>query len=232
MTAPTAVAVVIPARDEEELLPACLDSVVVAVEALRTSHPQIRTQVFVVLDACHDGSAQVVAHHPGVSATATQAGCVGVARAVGVDAAADWFATLPAGSLWLANTDADSVVPRHWLLAQVRMADEGRDLVVGTVRPEPDDLSPDALAAWWERHTPFDGHEHIHGANLGFSLDAYRSIGGFAPLPTHEDVELVGAMRRTGVSWVATGAIPVTTSGRRAARAPHGFARYLDGLGA
>ena len=232
MTAPSAVAVVIPARDEEELLPACLDAVDVAVAALRAEHPGIRARVFVVLDACRDGSAEVVALRPEVTAAHTQARCVGVARATGVEAAADWAEASGAGSLWIANTDADSVVPRHWLVGQVRLAAEGRGLVVGTVHPRPGDLSDEALAAWWERHSTADGHEHVHGANLGFTLDAYRSIGGFAPLPAHEDVELVEAMRSAGIDHVATGAVPVTTSGRRAARAPNGFARYLDGLGA
>ena len=112
------------------------------------------------------------------------------------------------------------------------MAGDGRDLVVGTVRPRPDDLDPSLLAAWRERHSTADGHEHIHGANLGFSLRAYRAVGGFAPLPTHEDIELVGAIRRAGFDALATGAIPVTTSGRHDGRAPDGFALYLDDLGA
>ncbi|MCW2735545.1 glycosyltransferase [Nocardioides sp.] len=234
MTGPTALAVVVPVRDEEELLPACLDSVADAVAALAQAHPEIPTRVFVVLDACQDGSAQVVAARPEVSAVVAQAGNVGVARALGVAAAADWVATTGSGpgSLWVANTDGDSVVPRHWLLAQVRMARTGRRLVVGTVRPRPGDLTEDELARWLERHSAADGHEHIHGANLGFSWEAYESVGGFAPIAAHEDVELVGALRRAGVDWVATGGIAVTTSGRRVARAPDGFARYLEDMGA
>ena len=43
-----------------------------------------------------------------------------------------------------------------------------------------------------------DGHEHVHGANLGFTLAAYRAVGGFPHLPVHEDVELVRALRRLG----------------------------------
>jgi glycosyltransferase involved in cell wall biosynthesis len=229
---PTAIAVVVPARDEEELLPSCLDSIAEAVESLRFARSDIVTRVFVVLDACRDGSAGVVAARPEVVAMTTHAGCVGVARSIGVEAAAEWAESAAPGPLWVANTDADSVVPRHWLTTQARMADEGRDLVVGTVRPRPDDLDPVLLAAWRERHSTSDGHEHIHGANLGFSLRAYRAIGGFAPLPSQEDVELVGAMRRAGLDSLATGAIPVTTSGRHDGRAPDGFALYLDGLGA
>ena len=187
-------------------------------------------RVFVVLAACGDRSAEVVAERPEVTAVITQAGNVGVARALGVAAAADWAAASGSASLWLANTDGDSVVPRHWLRAQVRMADEGRDLVVGSVRPRPDDLTSEELARWRERHSSADGHTHVHGANLGFAWEAYESVGGFAPIPTHEDVELVAAMRRAGINWVASGRITVTTSGRRVARAPGGFAHYLEGM--
>lgn len=230
MRTPAAVGIVIPARDEETLLPACLDSVADAVSALGIEHPEIRTKVFVVLDACRDRSAQVVAGRRGVSPVVTQARNVGIARALGVTAAADWSVASGTEPLWLASTDGDSVVPEHWLLAQVRMARAGHDLVVGTVSPRPDDLTGEELALWRERHSAADGHAHIHGANLGFSRESYESVGGFAPIATHEDVELVTAMRRAGVDWIASGEIPVTTSGRRVARAPGGFAGYLEGM--
>lgn len=234
MTVPTAVGIVIPARDEEALLPACLDAVEEAVRVLHDEHPEIVAHVFVVLDACGDRSAQVVAAHRDITPVVTQARNVGLARALGVSAAAEWATSLPAGTagLWLAHTDGDSVVPRHWLRAQVRLAGEGRELVVGSVQPHPGDLTPEELALWRARHSSADGHEHVHGANLGFTWDAYEAVGGFAPIPTHEDVELVGAMRRAGVDWIASGKLAVTTSGRRVARAPGGFAHYLEEMGA
>ncbi len=78
----------------------------------------------------------------GVTALAVQAGCVGAARAAGVEAAASWAATLAPGRLWVANTDADSTVPLRWLVNQVGFATEGHDLVVGTVQPVAGDLHP------------------------------------------------------------------------------------------
>jgi hypothetical protein len=226
------VAVVVPALDEEELLPGCLDSVARAVAALGATHAEIECRVIVVLDSCQDASGEVVARRAGVTAVAVQLGCVGAARALGVESAAAWASSLAGGPLWVANTDADSTVPTDWLVNQVEFAREGHDLVVGTVRPVPGDLTGDELAAWWARHTLRDGHDHVHGANLGFSLAAYRAVGGFRALPVHEDVELVSAMRRAGCSWVAPGGPAVTTSGRRTSRAAGGFAAYLDGLGA
>jgi hypothetical protein len=232
VTRPDALAVVVPARDEELLLPACLDAVAAAVAELGAAYPHLPVQVLVVLDACRDGSAQVVSERDGVVAVTTRAGSVGVARSEGVEAAATWAARTGRRSLWIASTDADSVVPRHWLTSHLGWAADGLGLVVGTVEPRPGDLSPGALSAWHQRHTTADGHDHVHGANLGFTLDAYRTAGGFPLLPTHEDVGLVTAMREAGVPSLATGAVPVVTSGRRTGRAPDGFAHYLDELGA
>lgn len=229
---PDAVAVVVPARDEEDLLPACLDSVTAAVAAVHAAHPSVRTRIVVVLDACRDGSARAVAGRDGVVALTIDAACVGLARSRGVEAAAEWSATVGGRSLWVASTDADSVVPPDWLTTHVGRAADGLALVVSTVVPRPGDLSPAALSAWHQRHTTADGHDHVHGANLGFTLDAYRTAGGFPPLHTHEDVHLVSAMRAAGVPAVATGAVPVVTSGRRTGRAPGGFAHYLDELAA
>lgn len=232
MTLPTAVAVVVPVRDEEALLPACLDALDTAVATLRETRPDIQARVFVVLDACTDRSSEVVAGRPDVTAVVCRAGNVGVARALGVAAAADWALASGGGSLWVANTDGDSSVPPHWLAAQVEMAAAGHDLVVGTVQPRPGDLSSEDLELWRERHSSADGHVHVHGANLGFAWSAYEAVGGFAPIAVHEDVELVGAMRRAALPWLASGRIEVTTSGRRMGRTPGGFAGYLEDMGA
>jgi len=56
-----AVGVVLPVNDEEKLLPAALQAIEVAVDALSTS---ISTQVVVVLDCCGDASS-AIAHRWG-----------------------------------------------------------------------------------------------------------------------------------------------------------------------
>ena len=112
MSVPRTVAVVVPARDEEALLPACLASLRAALARLGAVHPDVRCRVFVVLDSCRDGSAEVVGQQPDVTALVVEAGTVGAARAVGVDAAAEWAAThgdplesvAPSGN----GTDADA----------------------------------------------------------------------------------------------------------------------------
>ena len=205
---PTAVAVVVPARDEERLLPACLDSVA-APSTRWAANPDVTTHV-VVLDACRDGS-DGRARPPRRGRGDSLAGNVGAARAAGVDAAAAWAAGTGSRALWVASTDADSVVPPHWLTSQV----EGRPrpaLVVGTVTQSQRPPPPEP-AAWRQRHTTADGHPHVHGANLGFTWTP-TSVGGFAPLPAHEDVALVTAMREAGLTrWPPA---PCRTSPRAA----------------
>lgn len=225
MTTPSHVAVVVPARDEEQLLPRCLTAVAAAVAELGTVMPEVRARVFVVLDSCTDDTAGVIADHD-VTACVTQAGRVGTARAIGVAAAAAWAG--PAAQLWIANTDADSVVPPHWLRVQLELAKEGIDMVVGTVEPGLEGTTRQAHQEWLSRHTLADGHEHVHGANLGFSIQTYREVGGFQHVSIHEDALLVEAIRAAGRTWVATDAIRVLTSSRRVSRVTGGFASYLE----
>lgn len=217
--------VVVPVRDEELLLGRCLKSVRRAEARLRAERPEVATAVTVVLDRCLDGSEAVAAQHPSVHVLRLDAGRVGAARAYGV--AAVIARCSPADRTWVANTDADSIVPDHWLVAQLALAESGIDAVVGTVGPDADDVDVVVLERWRVRHELGEDHSHVHGANLGFLLAAYVAAGGFLPVPVDEDVRLVASLRATGAIVCATSRIAVTTSGRRRGRAPGGFAAYL-----
>ncbi len=231
----TELAVVVPARDEAALLPACLDALEVALGRLRQERPEVRATTTIVLDRCADGSARVVAERPWVDAVEIEAGCVGVARAVGVTEATrprDGQPPADPHRVWVASTDADSVVPAHWLTRQLGFADEGVDAVVGTVDPDEHDLGAALLARWRSQHPPMEDHPHVHGANLGVRLSAYLTVGGFPHVRVHEDALLIDALRRSGHPTRATHHLPVLTSGRLRGRAPAGFAAYLLGLAA
>ncbi len=216
---------IIPARDEAAHLPACLESVELA--ARESGRP---TTVVVVLDSCRDDSAAVVARSKvQVTTVSIEAGSVGVARGVG---AAHLLAHNGSRDLWLATTDADSTVSRHWLSRQLRHASSGADVVAGTV----------VVASWtgWgaERRRSYedsyalqlepDGHGHVHGANLGIRATTYQRIGGFPPVARDEDVSLVRAAREAGavIAWATD--LPVRTSARADGRAPSGFAETLQ----
>ncbi|GGL43818.1 glycosyltransferase [Phycicoccus endophyticus] len=224
------VVVAVPARDEEAVLGDCLDALLRSVTRLRTARPGVGVEVVVALDRCLDASAQVAASRP-VTVVRSDAGSVGAARRLAVAAglaAVRARGGSPRGT-WVAGTDADCLVPVHWLTGQLALADAGAELVVGTVEPV-GDVEPARLAAWHARHSLRDGHEYVHGANLGIRGDTYLAVGGFADLPVHEDVALVAAVRARARPEVATDQVRVRTSARRLGRVEGGFASYLAGL--
>ncbi len=227
---PAVAHVVIPAHDEEELLPRCLDSVERAVALARQVHPEITTRVTVVPDRCRDRTAAIAAGYTGVDVIEVDAGRVGHARRAGVLRAVELSLGTDHDQVWIANTDADTVVPEHWLVSQLLLARLEFSLVIGSVRPDPIDTDPRTLTAWRDRHRLHEGHTHVHGANLGFSLASYLAVGGFSAVAAHEDVLLVEAMRGSGIRWCATTTTQVMTSGRQPGRAPDGFADYLAAL--
>lgn len=223
------VAVVVPVHDEEELLGRCLTSVTAACGALAAVRPDIAIRVVVVLDSCRDTSGVVAAGHD-VDVVTIAARLVGRARRVGVERARVLLPEVDVARTWLACTDADSEVPRDWLIRQVRAGERGARLVLGRVRPDPLDLDRATRRAWRARHRSRRAGAHVHGANLGVRLDAYLDAGSFASVAEHEDIALVAALAALGVRAVAGG--EVLTSGRGQGRVSGGFSGYLRRLGA
>ena len=132
------------------------------------------------------------------------------------------------GHVWLATTDADTLVPARWLRQQARYAGQGWDAIVGTIQVA--DWSghpPRTRSLFRQRYEPASPaiprgpparsgqHPHVHGANLGFRASAYLRAGGFPDLPTAEDHALVGGADRRGSRVLRTRALPVVTSARR-----------------
>lgn len=217
------VVVAVPARDEEALLPACLDAIARAVAEVT---PGIRTAVVVGADRCTDGTVALARSRDGVIVDADDHGGVGRARTAAVDAGLRALA-LPPASVWIANTDADTVVPPHWIAGQLRHAAAGAVLTVGTVRPTMDDLTPAQRCAWIAGHPAGVANGHVHGANLGVRADAYLAVGGFGAGTLHEDVDLVRRLTASGRPALAVADIEVLTSGRRDNRVDGGYAGFL-----
>lgn len=207
------IGVVIPARDEEDLIADALRAVNRAAAAV-----QVPVHVIVAADGCHDGTA-AISRELGAEVVEIARTGVGGARAVGVESA------LAAGADWLAHTDADSEVPVGWLTEQHRLAADGADVVIGSVRPRFAELSDAQVRAWLATHDRGQALGHVHGANLGTRASSYLRAGGYRPLREHEDVDLVDRMRPFAV--VTTSAIEVVTSGRRFGRTDGGYAGYL-----
>lgn len=220
------VVVAVPARDEAELLPACLRSVLAAGASLTAR--ALGLEVVVALDGCTDASAQIAAEF-GVTCIEVPSVGVGAARDAAVRAGLG-AAPVPVEAVWIANTDADTVVPATWLAAHLTHADAGADVVVGTV--EPVGVTDAALlAAWHDRHELRENHTYVHGANLGVRGSTYEALGGFTARRVHEDVDLVARARRAGCPVVATDTTRVRTAGRLTGRVEQdGFAAYLEEL--
>lgn len=214
----TRYAVVVPAHNEQDLLPGCL-------AALRAGE-LAPTELIVVADACTDHTARLAAE-AGAEVVTVTAGNVGRARAAGMAHA------LRHGSegLWLATTDADSRVPPGWLSWHARHSARGTEMLVGTVEVGDWSPWPEAVRYAYERRyrsTP----DHVHGANLGCAGAAYRGLGGFADIDHDEDLDLVDRATRAGLRVVHDPGCPVVTSARRTARAPAGFATHLAAVAA
>jgi glycosyltransferase involved in cell wall biosynthesis len=228
------IGVVVPAHNEQDTLPRCLR----ALETAAASAPAATT-VVVVLDSCTDNSADLLVELAGqldldLRCLPVQAKAVGAARSAG----ADWLTRqLGAAGTWLANTDADSAVPAHWLQRQLCYAEAGARVVAGTVAVEDWlDFHPrvrthaERLYLAHLRIDPERGHQHVHGANLGLDAALYESVGGFGADASDEDVRLIAAIAEAGapITWAAD--LAVTTSARRQGRAPAGFSAYLQRL--
>ena len=227
----SAVGVVVPARDEERLLPACLDALVVAADRVQDVCG-IPVDMLVVLDRCVDGSPGVVAGNPRVRSLALEVGNVGVARAAGLtDVLSRHRAAHPdRPDLWLATTDADSTVPADWLVRQVELAQSGADVVLGTVDVGDWSEHPTLVEQRWRSaYDPHDGHPHVHGANVGLRAEVYQAVGGFPGLALDEDVSMVA--RLGGYHVARSGSIPVVTSARATGRVSGGFADHVAALG-
>ncbi len=197
----------------------------------------------VVADTCIDRTAEA-ARRGGASVVTISARSAGAARCAGAREVLRLTGHLDPASVWLATTDADTLVPDRWLSQQAGYAGQGWDAIVGTIRvADWSGHTAQTRSLFRERYkhdqpcdpdeasrTRADQHPHVHGANLGFRASAYLRAGGFPALPTAEDHALVEALAAGGCRVLRTRALPVVTSARRDSRAPDGFGHYLRKL--
>jgi glycosyltransferase involved in cell wall biosynthesis len=221
-----AAGVVVPAHNEEALLPACLAALRRTASAL-----QVPVHLVVVADSCSDRTA-AVAQAGNATVISLQARRVGAARAAGMRELLRLTSGLDPSAVWLATTDADTLVPPGWLPRQLEYANAGWDVVLGTVTVADWQGHPPHVPIAFEESYAFGSgsHTHVHGANLGIRASAYLAAGGFRPLRTAEDHALLAAATEAGCPVVQAGDITVETSGRRLARAPRGFSSLLRNL--
>ena len=228
MNASWHVAILVPARDEEDLLPRCLGSIE---RVRRAAGPGVTTDLIVVSDNCTDQTHPLASELVGNTGVVARSsfGNVGAARAFAAQLALSRYGG-PLHRCWLANTDADCVVPPQWITLQLSLAEAGCAAVAGIIDvdhfKDHSPLVPHRFRETYVLHE--DGtHPHVHGANLGVRADVYESVGGWAPKQTAEDHDLWRRLRAAHVPCVADIRLQVMTSGRRIGRAPDGFAAAL-----
>ena len=225
---PAHVSVLIPAQNEEKLLPLCLRSVKKSLSALPAG---VTSDLVVVVDRSTDRTWEIASEAvQNIGAVVrTNAGAVGEARSLAATAALERYHG-PRHRCWLANTDADCVVPANWLSTQLALAAAGIDAIAGAI----DVIDFEGHSSMVEerfRRTYLIGadgsHAHVHGANLGFRADVYLQAGGWRDLVTGEDHDLWARLSQLDARRASVSDPRVITSGRRVGRAPRGFAAAL-----
>ena len=232
--------VVVPARDEEALVGACIAALAAQRDVERDA-----VEVILVLDRCTDATAtraREAALAGGVRLHVVDAPADGVghARRHGMDlACARLFAAGRPHGL-IATTDADSEPDPDWLRMQLDAVAAGARAIGGRVElgaAERAALPPAVVArrgaeararlarvrADAPAGVPAEHHQ-FSGASLALTAATYAAIGGLEPREALEDEGLERLLRRHGVAVHRLGAVRVTTSGRLGGRARRGLA--------
>ena len=225
------VCILIPARNEQELLTRCIRSVFAACDELPMT---TTTDVIVAVDSSTDDT-RIIAEEMLCEkghVIATEQRMVGATRALAASAALERYKG-PLNRCWLANTDADCFVPKDWLVAQLTVASQNIDAIAGTVDVDSFHEHEIGLKERFRDSYlihPDGSHPHVHGANLGVRADAYVRAGGWGQLETAEDHDLWNRLKQMGSRTRSIGQMKVVTSGRIVGRAPNGFAGALLAL--
>lgn len=219
------VVIAVPARNEQVDLVACLTSIDEAASMIG-----VPCTIVLAADSCTDLTATVAWGAPLSSARLIvvegEWGRAGAARGAAVRSTLADIGD--ATAMWIANTDADCVVPRDWLLRQLCFADEYR-AVAGIVELDHRTTEAGLLDRFVNTYVlDGDSHSHVHGANLGIRADAYLAVGGWCPQTVvGEDHGLWDRTRDAGLPSIQTTAVRVTTSARIHSRVEGGFATDL-----
>lgn len=229
----SAVAVVVPARDEEDTIVHCARGLRRALEAVPAT---IRSAACVVVDRSRDRTREVLQDEaPFVGQLVNTCELpLGAVRDAGVLSALAQV-NAPAARTWVLHTDADSIVPRDWILTHLRYASMGAHAVGGLTEIENwsshDERTRQRYDSMVNAQIHNGRHRHVYGANLGVRADAYHHVGGFRPLDSGEDRDLWQRLQTADFRLVQPCESPVATSARTVGRAEGGLADLLHQLG-
>lgn len=219
----------VPARNEEVLLSHCLNSILYSCSLLDSD---ITFDIILIVDATQDKSLLIgknILKNKGVVIQIDKAN-VGYARKQGALIALSRYKN-DSSECWIANTDADCIVPKYWLANQLKHAYKGIQAITGIVKVDSFQEHNNKVSKTFKERYIINSdysHPHVHGANMGFRADAYIHVGGWNELETAEDHDLWHRFIQHKIPLISDAKIWVCTSGRKLGRAPHGFADLLS----
>lgn len=242
--------VVVPARDEEDLIGSCLEALATQE---RVAHHEY--EVLLILDRCTDRTEararEIDVCHPRLRLHLLDGPGEGSgpARRVGMDAACARLLQVGRPEGLIACTDADTVVAPDWLATQLRAVSQGAKAIGGRIELADDGSLPECV---WRRHAEegrlrheiilsapgLNGetqHWQFSGASLALKAEVYKEIGGLEPLAALEDEHLERVLRGRGIPIERLLSVRATTSPRLVGRATRGLSydlsRMASGLG-
>lgn len=231
--------VVVPARDEERMISACLTAL-----SCQRGIDRGAYGVILVLDDCHDQTepiARRIAAARGLQLELLHGAGEGsgAARSLGMDRAHRRLMAAGRGGALIATTDADSQVAPDWLAAQLAAVRSGAEAIGGQVVLEETSASDLDGATIEHRGQELERrlarvtgrgereHPHFAGASIGVTADAYGRAGGMRPLRSLEDEDFGRRLEEVGVPVRRLESVRVTTSARTDGRAERGLAADL-----
>jgi len=220
------IGIVVPAQNEAASIESCIHAIRRSCETAQLHDYWI----VIVADSCTDDTlprARRAVQGVG-EVLECNAKSAGFARRLGVDAALSHFSDKDLRQIWLANTDADTVVSSDWITVQLKLADTGIAAVAGIVElEEGGSLAAHEFYRATYLTSPDGTHGHVHGANLALRADAYVDAGGWTHRALAEDHCLWDRLKRRGWRLSSPVSSVVVTSARLIGRAPGGFADTL-----
>lgn len=241
------VSVVVPARDEEDLVGGCLRAL-----ATQKSVSPDEYEVLLVLDRCTDGTEgrarEVVDEYPLLRLHFLDGPGKGAghARRVGMEAACGRLLSLGREDGLISSTDADTVVAPDWLAAQLSAAERGARAIGGRIELPDEAGLPDEVSQWraeqgHKRHRDLledletaqesparTEHWQFSGASLALTAATYREIGGLEPRAALEDEYLERVLRQRSIPIERPLSVRVVTSDRLSGRAHRGLSHDLS----
>jgi glucosyl-3-phosphoglycerate synthase len=233
--------VVVPARNEEDLIATSLRALATQIKV----EPH-KYEVLLVLDGCTDATreraTEVANAHPRLKLHFLHGPGQGSghARRTGMEAACERLSGLERPEGLIACTDADTVVARDWLSAQLTAVGRGARAIGGRIELIEGSL-PRALLRWHaergrKRHQRILSdpdrlgaaeHWQFSGASLALTAETYARVGGLEPRATLEDEGLEELLREERIPIERLLSVRVSTSARLQGRSSQGLAHDL-----